>query len=101
MAGSKPSGDAGTDNQDDQGPLLRQASMVTLATMYQNLAHSSLLAMQNAVQQQQNSWTVQNALTARLAQQILTADPIPYGDPLMDLFDDDAMMEDFDDEDLD
>lgn len=77
----------------DETKLLREAGAVSMATLYQNLVHSSILSMQNAVQQQQNAWTVQGAVTARLVQQILAGGDIPYGDPLADLFD----MDDFDD----
>ncbi len=77
----------------------RDAPDVAIATIYQHLAHSSILAMQNAVQQQQNTWTVQMAVTAKLVQQILSADAAPIsGDPLYDLFDDMDGFEDYDDE---
>lgn len=80
--------------------LAQDAPDVALATIYQNLAHSSILAMQNAVQQQQNTWTVQMAVTAKLVNQILSDAPSPMpGDPLYDLFDDLDNFEDFDDED--
>ena len=75
--------------------VVGDAPAVSLATIYQNLAHASVLAMQNAVQQQQNTWTVQMAVTAKLVKQILSDDPLPMGDPLYDLFDD------FGDDDLD
>ena len=81
-----------------EGPV-REAPDVAIATIYQNLAHSSILAMQNAVQQQQNTWTVQMAVTAKLVQQILSEAPAPAsGDPLYDLFDDMEDFEDYDDE---
>lgn len=79
------------DSSDDP---MAQAGAVSLAALYQNLVHSSILSMQNAVQQQQNSWTVQSAVTAKLVQQILSDGMVPYGDPLADLLG-------FDDEDLD
>lgn len=78
--------------------VVGDAPAVSLATMYQSLAHSSILAMQNAVQQQQNTWTVQMAVTAKLVKQILGEDPVG-GDPLFDLFDDLDDLDGFEDED--
>ena len=76
--------------------VVGDAPAVSLATIYQSLAHSSILAMQNAVQQQQNSWTVQMAVTAKLVQRILGDEPVG-DDPFYDLFD--GLDDGFDDED--
>ena len=76
-----------------------EAQSISLAMVYQNLAHASILAMQNAVQQQQSNWTVQMAVTARLVSQILSDGPgLGMGDPLYDLFDGEDDFDDPDDE---
>lgn len=97
-----------TDAEDNPSPQGTQAPQMAMAVMYQNLVHSSALAMQNAVQQQQNTWTVQAAVTAKLVQQILSHSAVP-AESLYDLLDDfddldgdemaDLLVDDFDDED--
>ncbi len=64
--------------------VLGDAPAVSLATIYQTLAQSTGLAMLNAVHQQQQAWTIQSAVTAKIVRQLLDgADPVA-GDDLLD-----------------
>ena len=57
---------------------------VAIATIYQNLAHATGLAMLNAVQQQQQAWTIQSAVTAKLVRGLLEGGPGGGDDDLLE-----------------
>ena len=55
--------------------VLGEAPAEAMAMLYQQMAHTIGLALQNTVAQQQHSYTIHNAITLAASRQLLTTDP--------------------------
>ncbi|MBL4907936.1 MAG: RebB family R body protein [Sneathiella sp.] len=55
--------------------VVGEAPAEAMAMLYQQMAHSIGLALQNTIAQQQHSYTIHNAITLAASRQLLTTDP--------------------------
>jgi hypothetical protein len=56
--------------------VVGEAPAEAMAMLYQQMAHSIGLALQNIIAQQQHSYSIHNAITLAASRQLLTTDPI-------------------------
>ncbi|GLQ06693.1 RebB family R body protein [Sneathiella chinensis] len=55
--------------------VVGEAPAEAMAILYQQMAHSIGLALQNVIAQQQHSYSIHNAITLAASRQLLTTDP--------------------------
>ncbi len=55
--------------------VVGEAPAEAMAMLYQQMAHSIGLALQNTIAQQQHSYSIHNAITLAASRQLLTSDP--------------------------
>ncbi len=55
--------------------VIGEAPSEAMAMLYQQMAHSIGLALQNVIAQQQHSYSIHNAVTIAASKQLLTSDP--------------------------
>lgn len=65
--------------------VVGEAPAEAMAMLYQQMAHSIGLALQNTIAQQQHSYTIHNAITLAASRQLLTTDPIAAAKASQDL----------------
>lgn len=55
--------------------VVGEAPAEAVGILYQQMAHSIGLAMQNVISQQQHSYSIHNAITLAASRQLITSDP--------------------------
>ncbi len=65
--------------------VVGEAPAEAMAMLYQQMAHSIGLALQNTIAQQQHSYTIHNAITLAASRQLLTTDPVAAAKASQDL----------------
>ena len=55
--------------------VLGEAPAEAVGILYQQMAHSVGLALQNVIAQQQHSYSIHNAITLAASRQLITTDP--------------------------
>ncbi len=56
--------------------VLGEAPAEAVGILYQQMAHSVGLALQNVIAQQQHSYSIHNAITLAASRQLITTDPV-------------------------
>tara|TARA_R110000850_G_scaffold151640_11_gene274659 strand:- start:6835 stop:7074 length:240 start_codon:yes stop_codon:yes gene_type:complete len=64
-----------------------------MAILYQQMAHSVGLALQNVIAQQQHSYSIHNAITIAASKQLLSSDPAAAAKASQDLINGSAIPE--------
>ena len=65
--------------------VLGDAPSEAMAILYQKMAHSVGLALQNVIAQQQHSYSIHNAITIAASKQLLSSDPAAAAKASQDL----------------
>ncbi|MAZ02798.1 MAG: R body protein [Sneathiella sp.] len=65
--------------------VLGDAPSEAMAILYQQMAHSVGLALQNVIAQQQHSYSIHNAITIAASKQLLSSDPAAAAKASQDL----------------
>ncbi|MEH6474923.1 MAG: RebB family R body protein [Sneathiella sp.] len=73
--------------------VLGEAPAEAVGVLYQQMAHSIGLALQNVIAQQQHSYTIHNAITLAASRQLLTVDPIAAAKASQDLMEDSSITD--------
>ena len=73
--------------------VLGEAPAEAVGVLYQQMAHSIGLALQNVIAQQQHSYTIHNAITLAASRQLLTVDPIASAKASQDLMEDSSITD--------
>ncbi len=73
--------------------VVGEAPAEAVAMLYQQMAHSIGLALQNTIAQQQHSYTIHNAITLAASRQLLTSDPAAAARTSQDLLKESAITE--------
>jgi len=73
--------------------VLGDAPAEAVGILYQQMAHSIGLALQNVIAQQQHSYTIHNAITLAASRQLLTVDPLAAAKASQELMADSSITE--------
>ncbi|OUR80223.1 hypothetical protein A9Q83_02000 [Alphaproteobacteria bacterium 46_93_T64] len=73
--------------------VLGEAPAEAVGILYQQMAHSIGLALQNVIAQQQHSYTIHNAITLAASRQLLTVDPAAAAKASQELMADSAVTD--------
>ncbi|MFT6557282.1 MULTISPECIES: RebB family R body protein [Sneathiella] len=65
--------------------VVGEAPAEAVGMLYQQMAHSIGLALQNVIAQQQHSYSIHNAITLAASRQLLTTDPMAAAKASQDL----------------
>ncbi|MEP3246630.1 MAG: RebB family R body protein [Sneathiella sp.] len=73
--------------------VVGEAPAEAVGMLYQQMAHSIGLALQNVIAQQQHSYSIHNAITLAASRQLLTSDPAAAARASQDLIAGSAVTE--------
>ena len=73
--------------------VLGEAPAEAVGILYQQMAHSVGLALQNVIAQQQHSYSIHNAITLAASRQLITTDPIAAAKASQSLITDSAVAD--------
>ena len=73
--------------------VVGEAPAEAVGMLYQQMAHSIGLALQNIIAQQQHSYSIHNAITLAASRQLLTTDPAAAARASQELIADSAVTE--------
>jgi len=73
--------------------VLGEAPAEAVGILYQQMAHSIGLALQNVIAQQQHSYTIHNAITLAASRQLIATDPAAAAKASQNLIDGSAVTD--------